>query len=62
MIMKELKLGRDTPKLGESDAGWLACKYVDGHQMGDATSGHPTRSHALAAIGAPLPANEIEDY
>ena len=59
--MANFKAWRDTPKLGETDAGWLACKYMDGHQVGDATSGHPTRSHALAAIGAPIPANELEE-
>lgn len=51
--MAEFRAWRDAPKLGETDAGWLACKYVDGHQSGGATSGHPTRTHALAAIGAP---------
>ena len=59
--MAEFKAWRDTPKPFETDAGWLACKYVDGHQIGDATSGHPTRLHALAAIGAPIPANELEE-
>lgn len=58
--MAEFKAWRDAPKRGETDAGWMACKYVNGHQSGDAVSGHRTKTAALLAAGAPLKTYDVE--
>lgn len=46
-----IKTYRDTPKSGETDAGWCAYRAVNGHIVA-LTAGHATEDEARAAVAA----------
>lgn len=49
--MPDIRVYRDTPKPGETDARWCAYAAVDGH-VRQGTTGHATPGEAAAAVGA----------